>query len=97
MLKSFFKKFAGFQAPSHVFSYEICEIFKNTSFEEHLQTTASVIGGVIMLHMAQTCIIKIPIAITSIRPPQKLKSVFKISFEQTGVSFLFVHITGHHC
>ena len=24
-----------------VFSFEICEIFKNTYFEEHLQTTAS--------------------------------------------------------
>ena len=80
MLKSFFKKFAGFQAPSHVFSYEICEIFKNTSFEEHLQTTASVIGEVIMLHMAETCIIKMLIAIISIRPPRKLKSAFKIFF-----------------
>ena len=26
-----------------MFSYEYCEIFKNTSFEEHLQTAASVI------------------------------------------------------
>ena len=25
-----------------MFSYEICEIFKNTYFEEHLQKTASI-------------------------------------------------------
>ena len=27
--------------PTQVFSREICEIFRNTNFEEHLQTTAS--------------------------------------------------------
>ena len=25
-----------------MFSYEVCEIFKNTYFEEHLQKTASI-------------------------------------------------------
>ena len=29
-------------APKQVFSCEYCEIFKNTYFEKHLQTTASV-------------------------------------------------------
>ena len=28
--------------PNRHFSYEICESFKNTRFEEHLQTTASI-------------------------------------------------------
>ena len=28
--------------PTQVFPYEICESFKNTRFEEHLQTTASI-------------------------------------------------------
>ena len=30
------------ETPTQVFSCKICEIFKNTYFEEHLQTTASV-------------------------------------------------------
>ena len=29
------------ETPTQVFFYEICEIFKNIYFEEHLQTTAS--------------------------------------------------------
>ena len=29
-------------APTQVLSWEICEIFKNTYFEEHVQTTSSV-------------------------------------------------------
>ena len=29
-------------APTQVFSCEICEIFKNTYFEEHVRTTSSV-------------------------------------------------------
>ena len=29
------------ETPTQVFSYEICEIFKNTYFEEHLPTIAS--------------------------------------------------------
>ena len=39
-LQVFLKK----KTPTQVLSCEICEIFKNTFFEEHLQTTAS--GGV---------------------------------------------------
>ena len=31
--------------PTQVLSCEVCETFKNTYFEEHLQTTAS--GGVL--------------------------------------------------
>ena len=30
------------ETPAQVFSREICEIFKNTYFEEHMRTTASV-------------------------------------------------------
>ena len=30
--------------PTHVFSSEYCEIFKNTYFEEHLQTAISVLS-----------------------------------------------------
>ena len=30
--------------PTQVFSSEICEIFKNTYFEEYLRTTASVVS-----------------------------------------------------
>ena len=30
------------EAPTQVFSCDYCEIFKYTSFEKHLQTTASV-------------------------------------------------------
>ena len=45
MLESLFNKVAAAtllkRDSSTVFSYEICEIFKNTYFEEHLQTTAS--------------------------------------------------------
>ena len=37
VLKSFFHK----ETPIQVFPCEICEIFKNTYFEEHLRTTAS--------------------------------------------------------
>ena len=40
MLKSFLNKVAGLRAPTLVFSYEICEFFKNTYFEEHVGTTA---------------------------------------------------------
>ena len=32
------------EAPTQVLSCEVCETFKNTYFEEHLQATAS--GGV---------------------------------------------------
>ena len=49
MLESLFNKVIGLQAwnffkketPTQVFSCEICEIYKNTYFEEHLRTTAS--------------------------------------------------------
>ena len=37
------------QAPTQVFSCEICEIFKNTCFEEHLQTAASKMGRILFL------------------------------------------------
>ena len=37
-----FNKAASPQAPTQVFSYEICKIFKNTYFKEHLRTTASI-------------------------------------------------------
>ena len=42
VLKSFFNKVVGLKAstPTQVFSCKICEIFKGTYFEEHLQTTA---------------------------------------------------------
>ena len=29
------------QTPVHLFSYEFCEIFKNTLFTEHFRTTTS--------------------------------------------------------
>ena len=44
----FFNKVAGAydfikkETPTQVFSCEICEIFKNTYFEEHLRTTDSI-------------------------------------------------------
>ena len=38
MLDSLLNKVVGLEV---VFSYEYCEIFKNTYFEEHLQTAAS--------------------------------------------------------
>ena len=41
VLESFFNKVTDLQTPTQVFSCEYCEIFKNTYFEEHLQTTAS--------------------------------------------------------
>ena len=49
MLESLFNKVAGLQVCNfikketlaQVFSCEFCEIFKNTYFEEHLQTAAS--------------------------------------------------------
>ena len=41
VLESLFNKLAGLRPPTWVLSYEICQNFKNTSFEEHLQTTAS--------------------------------------------------------
>ena len=34
---------AATEAPTQVFSCQYCEIFKNTYFEEHLQTTATYI------------------------------------------------------
>ena len=49
MLEFLFNKVAGLQGckfikktPTQVFSREYCEIFKNTYFEEHLRTAASV-------------------------------------------------------
>ena len=49
VLQSYFNKVAGFQPASflkktltQVLSCEICETFKNTYFEEHLQMTASI-------------------------------------------------------
>ena len=39
--------------PIQIFSDEYCELFKNTHFEEHLRTAASVTGT--MLHL-QRCI-----------------------------------------
>ena len=44
MLESLLNKVKGLQnkeTPTQVFSCEYCEIFKNTYFEEHLQTAAS--------------------------------------------------------
>ena len=38
---NFFKK----ESPTQVFSYEDCEIFMNSYFEEHLQTAASALNG----------------------------------------------------
>ena len=34
---------AGLETPTQVFSCEICKTFKNTYFEEHLQTTALIL------------------------------------------------------
>ena len=47
MLESLFNKVTGPKAEtlSQVFSSEICEIFRNTYFEEHMQMTASKIKG----------------------------------------------------
>ena len=49
MLESLFNKVAANQVchftkktPTQMFSCEICEIFKNTYFEEHLPTDASI-------------------------------------------------------
>ena len=49
VLESLFKKASGLRAcnfirtlSTHLFSYEYCEIFKNTFFEEHLRGAASV-------------------------------------------------------
>ena len=36
------------EAPTQVFSCEYCKNFKNTDFEKHLRTTASVSGIVAM-------------------------------------------------
>ena len=36
------------ETPAHVFSCEYCKIFKNTYFEEHLRTTASVTKALIV-------------------------------------------------
>ena len=46
-LESLFHKVAGLQlySPTQVFSYEICEIFKKTYFEEYLRTNALVLCG----------------------------------------------------
>ena len=49
MLESLFSEVTGLRAwnfilkktPTEVFSCEICEIFKNIYFEEHLRTTTS--------------------------------------------------------
>ena len=46
MLEPLFNKVASLlfyykETQTQVFSSEICEIFKNTYFEEHLRTTAS--------------------------------------------------------
>ena len=50
MKKCLFKKAAALrpttikkETPTQVFSYEYCEIFKNTYFEEHLRATVSVV------------------------------------------------------
>ena len=37
LIKSLYLK----ETPTQVFSFEICQIYKNTYFEEHLQTAAS--------------------------------------------------------
>ena len=42
MCWSLFYKVTGLQAPAQVFSSKYCKIFKNTHFEEHLRTGASV-------------------------------------------------------
>ena len=47
MLNSLLNKDADVQCyyketPTQLFSFKICEIFKNIYFEEHMQTTASV-------------------------------------------------------
>ena len=55
-MESLFNKVAGLGlqhkgTPTQVFSCEICEIFKNTYFEEHLRTTASeFIGDTTLFH-----------------------------------------------
>ena len=38
-------KLPAFGTPTQMLSCEVCETFKNTYFEEHLQTTAT--GGVL--------------------------------------------------
>ena len=40
VLESFFKKNTA-HTPTQMFTCEMCEIFKNTYFEEHSWTTAS--------------------------------------------------------
>ena len=39
------------ETPTQVFSNEIWSIFKNTYFEEHLQTTASVMTAFLLINM----------------------------------------------
>ena len=39
------------ETPTQVFSNEIWNIFKNTYFEEHLQTTASVMTAFLLINM----------------------------------------------
>ena len=38
------RKLCKKETPTQMFSCEICENFKNTYFDEHLQTTASIMG-----------------------------------------------------
>ena len=52
MLESFLNNVSGLrpatllkETPTQVFSCEICEFFRNTYFEEHLQTAAFAQGG----------------------------------------------------
>ena len=45
------RKLCEKETPTQVFFCEICENFKNTYFEEHLQTTASIMG---VLHFRES-------------------------------------------
>ena len=46
------------QHPTQLFYCEICEIVKNTYFEEHLWTTASILPSIINLVLFQDCWLK---------------------------------------
>ena len=41
LLKKVFLKISKKETSTHLFSYEVCKIFKNIYFKEHLRTAAS--------------------------------------------------------
>ena len=49
MFKSLFDKVYQKETPRQVLYYEICEILKNTYFEQHLRSTASILPNFVNL------------------------------------------------